>query len=338
MTEVRTGSEGDKGTRASAGGGGPSITAVVATRNRAGSILATVESILANDHPSFELLIVDQSDDDGTERALAPLRGDSRLRYRRTETVGKCRAQNLALADVQSPSVALTDDDCEVPTTWLSVLAQCFEDRPSVGMIFTNVVPPPFDESAGFVPCYRRSDDETVTSIWGKLRARGIGASMAVRTEAARSVGGFDESMGPGGRFPDCDDGDMAVRLLLSGWDIHETPAAEVVHHGFRTWEQGRELTRRNWVGIGAMCAKPLRGGRWDALPLALYEFGVIAVGGPIRALLVGRRPQGLRQPWFFLVGFCRAWRWSVDRDTLRFVVSDPSPQPRSPSADPVGG
>ena len=89
-------------------------------------------------------------------------------------------------------------------------------------MIFTNVVPPPFDESAGFVPCYRRSDDETVTSIWGKLRARGIGASMAVRTEAARSVGGFDESMGPGGRFPDCDDGDMAVRLLLSGWDIHE--------------------------------------------------------------------------------------------------------------------
>jgi hypothetical protein len=48
----------------------PAITTIICTRNRGASAAETVQSILANDHPSFELIVVDQSTNSETADAL----------------------------------------------------------------------------------------------------------------------------------------------------------------------------------------------------------------------------------------------------------------------------
>jgi len=71
-------------------------TVLVCTRGRPQSVLRTVRSLL--EHPgSFELLVMDQSDDAATEDLLASCAGDPRLRYHRTPVRGKGASLNQGL-------------------------------------------------------------------------------------------------------------------------------------------------------------------------------------------------------------------------------------------------
>jgi GT2 family glycosyltransferase len=301
--------------------GSPTITAVVATRDRGDSAVMTVESLLASDLDDFAVVVVDQSDADTTERALARFGDDPRFRYIRTDTVGVGRAQNLAVATIGSPYVAFTDDDCEVEPNWLSHIATIFDRHPEVAVLYTNVVPGPHDEEAGFVPAYIRHDDKHVGSILAKTTARGIGAGMAARREPFVAMGGFDENMGPGAVIPSAADRDLAIRAVIAGWCVYETCGTKVVHHGFRTWEQGKGLTERNWFGLGAMCAKPVRAGHPTTIVYSLYELGWNAFLQPMARLRTGKRPQGFKRIVHFARGFREGWRTPIDPDRLVFLV-----------------
>src|SRR5262249_58343590 len=134
------------------------MTVAIATRNRGDSILRPVRSLLASDHDSWQLHIVDQSDDERTAEALAPFLHDPRIHYRRSPTVGVAIARNLALGDAASDLVAITDDDCEVAADWLRELEAAFALDPRIAVVFGNILPAPHDPDAGFVPAYVRAE------------------------------------------------------------------------------------------------------------------------------------------------------------------------------------
>ena len=300
------------------------ITALVCTRNRGAQIAATVKSILASDYPNFELIVVDQSDGDDTQRALAPFQADPRLRCLRPGTLGAGRARNLGIREACGALVALTDDDCEVPAHWLETMAAAFAAHPTAAVAFCNVEAAPHDGTLGFIPAYNRSGSVLLSGIGDKCAARGIGAGIAVRREAALALGGFDERMGPGAEFPACEEGDLAVRALLRGYTVYETDAVAVRHAGFRTWEEGKLLARRDWAGIGAAYAKPLKCGHWRFAVVPAYEFFRFALWPPVSDVLHGRRPRGLGRIAAFWQGFAQGWRTPVDPETLLFRPAAP--------------
>ena len=301
-------------------GSGQFITALICTRNRGNSLIGAVSSILASAHPSFEIVVVDQSTDGETAQALLPFLHDKRLRYVPQKAKGVGCARNLGLAEARGEIVAMTDDDCEVPPHWLVTMAGIFEDHPQVAVAFCNVDPVPYDRTAGFIPAYQRSGNKMLLSSRDKCTARGIGAGFAVRRSVVLSLGGFDAMLGTGGDFYGCEDGDIAVRALLRGYGVYETDAVSVQHAGFRTWEEGRSMARRDFFGIGAAYAKPLKCGYWRFLVVPAYEFGRHALWPPISDLLHLRRPRGLGRIGAFLKGFVRGWRTPVDPQTLLFL------------------
>jgi glycosyltransferase involved in cell wall biosynthesis len=296
------------------------ITAAICTRDRPGVVVEALRSVLASDAADFEVLVIDQSAAADTEVALAPWREDARLRYVRTSDRGVSRSRNLALRLARAEVVAYTDDDCVVPPGWLGAMRTVLDDHPSVVLAFCNVAPAPHDARAGFVPAYRRKGTVVVSSFLEKCTARGIGAGMAVRRREILALGGFDEMLGPGGTLRSGEDYDLAVRTLLAGHLVCETDAVEVVHHGFRTWEEGRELTLRDWIGIGAAYSKPLRAGHLSFAVVPLYEFLGNAVWPLLRAALQLRRPSGMKRVTGFLAGFVRGLRTPVDGRSLCFV------------------
>lgn len=300
----------------------PIVSAVVCTRNRGSRIVGTLESLLANTHPNFEVVVVDQSTNGETETAVAPFRTDPRLRYIASDTVGTGYARDIGLAAARGGIVAYTDDDCIVPTDWLAQMQAIFESHPRVAVVFCNVEAAPYDETVGFTPTYERTGDKLVRNMWDKCRARGIGAGMAVRRSPIMQLGGFDHLLGPGTAFSDCEDGDIAMRTLLADWWLYETSQTAVIHDGFRTWEEGKAMTRRNWTGIGAAYAKPIKAGRWSAGIVVAYEVFGMALLKPLSRLLRLQRPQGIRSFGFFWRGFVSGMRHPVDDVHLLFGES----------------
>lgn len=295
----------------------PFASTLVCTRNRGENILPTVKSILQNDYPHFELIVVDQSTNDRTVQALSDNINHPSVHYIRSDTIGKSRALNLGLKQAKGEFVLITDDDCIVPADWIKCLVEIFKTHSDVAITFCNVTAAPHDKSKGFIPDYERKHDYMASSIRDKNKVRGIGAGLAIRREVIQSIGGFDEQLGPGSEFGDCEDGDLAVRVLLKGWSIYETSRVSVIHYGFRTWEEGKKLTIRNWTGIGGAYVKPLKIGCWRMLPVITYEAIVIAILRPLRNLIRFQRPKGLKQIIYFCRGFSKGFVKKIDKHLL---------------------
>jgi glycosyltransferase involved in cell wall biosynthesis len=296
------------------------ISAAICTLDRSDLVVEAVQSVLASEGVAFELLVIDQSCDSRTREALAPWIDDPRLRYVRFEARGVARSRNLALQQARGDVVAFTDDDCVVPTDWLARMQEPFVRLPSVVLAFCNVKPAAHDPSKGFIPAYRRKGTVVVGSALQKCSARGIGAGMAVRRQAVLEMGGFDEMLGPGGTLRSAEDYDLSLRAVLAGHKVYETDEVEVVHFGFRTWEEGRTLTLRDWYGIGAAYSKPIKSGHLRFLIVPLYELLWIAVWPLLRNLVRLRRPRGLKRLAGFAGGMVHGLRTPLDRRSLKFV------------------
>lgn len=301
----------------------PPVTVIVATRNRGDSVVMAIKSILGNTYPSFELLVVDQSENDLTEKAVRPYLDDPRFCYLRTATRGLGVSHNLAISRVSTELIAITDDDCEVAPDWIGQLVAIFEQNERLGLVFGNVVPSPcYDLTTGYIPYFQRDEPYMLTSLKSDLfRGLGIGACMALRRSAWEAVHGFDQMLGPGAPLGSLEDRDIALRMLVAGYLVSHTPKASVIHYGFRYNRELRKMAFRDWLGFGSSYAKYLKCGHWE---ISDYMFKRMwwgqAVGRCLKRLRHERRLRNVTPVVSFWFGFLVGLFTKVDRTSGHFV------------------
>jgi GT2 family glycosyltransferase len=297
------------------------VTVVIATRNRGVGAVRTIESIIGPEQSEYragvELIIVDQSDDDATECAVAPYLQLANVRYVRTTPRGLGVARNVGVAAARGEWVAFTDDDCTAGRDWLAGLRRAFAVDARVGVVFGNVIEGPHDGNATFVPSYVRSGAFLARSIADKHNVEGIGACMALRKSVWASLGGFDPLLGAGSRFHAAEELDFVIRALESGCWVYETAGAEVVHNGFRPNAQKSTLAYEYCFGIGAVYLKHLKCGRWKVLvPLVQLAFRW-ALRRPV--VRYGTPPARLPRLRGVLDGAVAGFRTPVDRSAALY-------------------
>ncbi|MEI7769921.1 MAG: glycosyltransferase [Chloroflexales bacterium] len=274
------------------------MTVLICTRDRGDSIVTTIRSLVASTYVNFVLVIIDQSSDLRTEQAITTFRDDPRLRYIHTNTRGKSRANNIGLALITTDIVMLTDDDCEVPPNWISAMVEPFLRDPQVGVVFCDVAPAPHDPSVGFIPdCVSpRSFLVADPAHWQTSDGLniGIGAGMAARRTTAEAINGFGTLFGPGAYFHAGDDTDFTLRALVAGYQIYRTNTVSVLHYGFRTYEQGRKLTRNDMFSLGGIYGRLLRRGHWFALRRYASVFLIMVIRPALHEIAHLRPPRVL--------------------------------------------
>ncbi|MCU1504489.1 MAG: glycosyl transferase family 2 [Ilumatobacteraceae bacterium] len=231
------------------------IAVLVATRDRPDRLRTCVESILANDHGSFAVIVVEQS------ARAAVLPDDPRLTRVRSSSTGKSAALNEGMAMVRAPIIAFTDDDCVVPTDWLRRGEAVLIAHPQVSLVFGDLLPVEHDMSAAFVPVAEFDRFRIVAGRRSAVVRGGAGADMFARRSLFDTIGRYDELIGPGSRFRACEEFDIYYRALAAGAEVAYDPDITVVHDGARPYADGSGQMLKRWYafGEGAVIAKHLR-------------------------------------------------------------------------------
>ena len=101
------------------------VSVIVSTRNRAGSLRATLDSLVQADRHGIaaEIVVVDNGGFDHTEAVVASFASAIPLRYLREEVTGKCHALNRAVAEAEGAILAVLDDDMTVERGWFQAVA-----------------------------------------------------------------------------------------------------------------------------------------------------------------------------------------------------------------------
>ncbi len=297
----------------------PTISVVICTRNRSEMIRKVVGLTLANIHPKFEVILVDQSTNDETQQVASSFLCDSRFKYIRSNTVGKGRACNIGLYEARGDVVAYTDDDCIVPPDWLMQLERAFAQDSQIALVFCTVLPGEHDATAGYIPHYIVKENRMLRQIEDLSNGGiGIGAGVAVRKAVFEAIGGFDNNLGPGSRFRSGEDHDIAIRVLLKKYWIYEIKEAPVIHYGFRSWREGRNHSKRDWFACGATYIKPLKCG-YPKGSMVLFSMAISHALEPFWKILTFRKPRGFFRIIYFLDGVIAGLKAPVIREKLLY-------------------
>jgi GT2 family glycosyltransferase len=283
---------------------------VIPTRNRGAQAADAARAVL-QDPCDLELVVVDQSADDSSERELRAI-DDARLRVIRSATAGASNARNIGVAATTAPIVAFTDDDCRPAPGWASSLLRIFADDPAAALVFGRVFLPPGAHEIGYAPSFepkRRIQEREVPLPDGDL---GIGANFGVRRNVLESLGGFDPLLGPGAPFfRGAEETDLLIRALHAGLRVVNAAECEVLHLGVRTGDDVRPLHVTYQLAVGAAFGKHARlsgvagvrdCGRWAAFYARKLARDVLALRRP--------RPGVLA---YFITGAALTYRYGID-------------------------
>ncbi|WUX69271.1 glycosyltransferase [Streptomyces sp. NBC_01429] len=238
----------------------PRTTVVVATRERAGhaghaghagQLARALDSLLAQDHPDFRVLLVDNAPVTTATRDLVESRYAGRVDHVTEPRPGLAVAHNRGVAAADGDVIAFTDDDVVADPHWLTALTAPFATDPGLGCVTGLILPARLTTPAqilleshgGFAkgfeprlydPARPPADEPLFPFTAGSF---GSGANMAFRAGALRAVGGFDPATGTGTPARGGDDLYAFVRVLTAGHRLLYTPDALVWHHHRETWQ-----------------------------------------------------------------------------------------------------
>lgn len=297
----------------------PHISAVICTRNRPDLIGSAVASVLANTAVSFDLLVVDQSDDARTGETVRGMMVDHpNLDYLHTSIAGLSRAYNIGVRETSGELLAFTDDDCIAPPNWLASIATAFEGDPEAEMLYGQVLlPESLADSADEVPTLPipvrrrlgRSD---------RFQVYGMGANFAARRGLFARIGGFDEMLGGGGPLKSSQDFDFQYRAYLAGACVLLCPEVKVDHYGVRSRAEWPSTLRNYGFGDGAFYFKHVRCGDLYALMMLVRRLSRVAAREALNGLR--RKPTMAPYLWSSLDGIRGSLQFSIDRRRRLYV------------------
>ena len=208
----------------------PLVSVIVPCYNYAGYVDETLRSVLSQDYPNFELIVVDDGSTDNSvqviERTLAANQDGlaQRVEFIRQENAGVSAALNTGLAQARGDFIATFDADDIMPPHRLSVQMAYLREHPEVGCLGGVAVR--IDEQGELLPkkdkkrSVRRYDFSQALSA-----ALVVGGNIAVyRRDAVDMAGRYDAAI-------KIQDFQMTLKVAKAGFFVDILPDTVTLYH-----------------------------------------------------------------------------------------------------------
>jgi len=119
------------------------MTVAISTMERPSALARCIGALLDGDTLPAELVIIDQSTDDATERIIGQVASSSAVHivYVRQPRLGLAASRNAAIAASTRPIVTFTDDDCVPDSDWLTAISSTFETDQNADVVTGRILP-----------------------------------------------------------------------------------------------------------------------------------------------------------------------------------------------------
>ena len=214
----------------SSNAGTPTVSVVIPTHGRPGSLVRCLEALAAQTLPrhEFEVVVCDDGSPEPMEPVVAPFAERMSVRVVRRARSGPASARNSGARVARGPILAFTDDDCVPSPTWLELLLQRVHRHPGhmIGGLIVNLLPhDPYATATQLIQ----------SSVYDYYASHDVGhrffttSNLAVPANRFWLLDGFSE------RFPRAagEDYDLCARWQEAGFPSMYAPEVEVGHaHG----------------------------------------------------------------------------------------------------------
>jgi glycosyltransferase involved in cell wall biosynthesis len=205
---------------------------IVCTRYRAQALERCLDSLGSLNHPSYEVVVVDNTDGDREAGQLAAAAG---ARYVKEPRVGLSRGRNTGALAAGGDMLAYLDDDAVAEPTWLERLLAALAE-PEV-MASTGRIIPISPVGSDFAPLLdlggqarmvnRDTPDWFEAANFGGL---GFGGNMAFRRQLFTDGFRFRESLGAGTPLGVAEEAYALFTIIREGHTVAYAPDAVVRH------------------------------------------------------------------------------------------------------------
>jgi GT2 family glycosyltransferase len=218
-------------------------TVIIPTYNRPEQLAECLRALSAQDHPSFEVIVVDDGSAVPASSVVASFSDRLHVTCFRQTNAGPAAARNAGAARARGAVLAFTDDDCRPRPSWLSSLCAAIANAPdalaggdTVNGLTDNV--------------YAESSQDLVTFLYSRALSGRHGFefftsnNMACSKDRFLSLQGFDTS------FPLAagEDREFGLKWQAAGGRLIFVSEARVEHRHALTltgfWRQQRNYGR----------------------------------------------------------------------------------------------
>lgn len=281
---------------------------VVATRGRVAELAALFDSLLAQGRTDFEVIVVDQNDDDRLGETIARYQPRFPLAWQRSTVLNANNARNRGLRAARGEIVGFPDDDCTLPPGVLAQVDAAFAADPALQVLTGPAASP----EGGLGSGRWRADAGAITphNVWTSV----IEFNLFLRRATALALGGFDERLGPGTPLGSAEGNDLVLRAIAAGHAARYEPELRIVHPDKRLTEEATQRAELYGRGLGFVLRRHGVGaGTWAPF---LYR----PLGGVLVSALRGR-------------GLAARYYWRTFRGRLDGFLHAEAPKPANMTA-----
>ena len=228
----------------------PTVSVVVVTYGDGDTVISALESLVANTHPCYELIVIDNASSDGTG-ALLEDRLVGATVVVNEENLGFASGSNQGAALASGRYLCFLNPDAFVEPGWLPPLLEAFERDELVGAVAPLFLHPDgrvqeagsaVDAEGGALSIGDGDDPGSFEYRFRRTIDYGSAACLVVRADLFAEVDGFDPIYRPAYY----EDADLCFKLHDRGFSTVFEPNSRVVHLRGGGSQQARWLMKMN--------------------------------------------------------------------------------------------
>jgi len=220
---------------------------IMATYGRSNEIENFLISLKNQTYKNFELIVIDQNEDDKAYKIIKKFQNDINIIYLKVDFKGLSKARNYGLNYASGEVIAFPDDDCEYPNDLLENIKNFFENNDFE--IFCVLAIDKFKSKESLGRWFKKSKKINIINFMRVCPS----PCLFIRTKEKLE---FDENFGINSKFYSSEEMDLVFRLLKKGYKGYFERKI-FIYHPYK--EDSKERAYYYGIGMGAFFRKHLK-------------------------------------------------------------------------------